>query len=106
MRILEFNVEKQRLTKKPGCDFSGLVAGTVGYLHAKFYFQNEWDKCSTKIARFWIGDEEHAKPLDADCCCEIPEEVLTGRKFEVSVIGAAPGYNIKTNKINVRQVVY
>lgn len=107
MRTLEFNVEKQRLNKKRDCDFSGLVAGTVGYLQAKFCFSNsEWAGCSTKVARFWLGEQEHAKCLDDNNSCVIPSEVLTGSKFEVSVIGAAPGYRIETNKITVRQEVY
>ena len=58
-----------------------------------------------KIARFWLGDEEHAKRLDENDSCEIPPEVLTSKKFEVSVLGAAPDYRIETNKITVRQVV-
>lgn len=107
MRILEFNVAKQRLTKKRGCDFSGLVAGSVGYLHAKFYFsENEWGECEKKVARFWIDKQEHAKLLDQNNSCVIPPEVLTGKRFEVSVIGAAPGYKIETNKTNVRQEVH
>lgn len=107
MRILEFNVVKQRLTKKQTCDFSGLVAGSVGYLHAKFYFsENEWRDCIKKIARFWIDKQEHAVELSQDNRCEIPPEVLTGKKFEVSVMGVAPGYKIETNKINVRQEVH
>lgn len=107
MRILEFNVAKQRLMKKRDCNFSGLVAGSVGYLHAKFYFsENEWGNCSEKIARFWLDDCEHAVRLDKANSCEIPNEVLTGKKFEVSVIGAAPGYQIETNKISVRQEVH
>ena len=105
MRILEFNVDKQRLSKRPGCDFSGLVAGSVGYLQAKFYFQDDWNRCSTKIGRFWLGDEEYAKKLDDNNSCEIPPEVLTSKKFEVSALGAAPDYRIETNKISVRQVV-
>ena len=107
MRILEFNVAKQRLTKKRDCNFSGLVAGSVGYLHAKFYFsENEWGNCSDKIARFWIDGQEHAVRLDNANVCVIPPEVLTGKKFEVSVLGAASGYRIETNKINVRQEVH
>ena len=107
MRTLEFNVSKQRLTKKMGCDFSCLVAGSVGYLQAKFEFsEKEWSKCSTKIARFWIEEQEYAKCLDENNCCTIPPEALTGSKFGVSVIGAAPGYQIETNKIYVRQEVY
>ena len=106
MRILEFNVNKQRLTKKLDCDFRGLVAGSVGYLKAKFYFsENEWAGCISKIARFWLDGVEYAKLLDSNNCCVIPSEVLTGSKFEVSVLGAAPGYKIETNKIAVRQEV-
>lgn len=107
MRTLEFNVQKQRLKKKTSCDFSGLVAGSVGYLQAKFNFSNdEWSKCSTKIARFWIEEQEHAEFLDEADSCSIPPEVLTGSMFGVSVIGAAPGYKIETNRIYVRQGVY
>lgn len=107
MRILEFNVAKQRLTRKQSCDFSGLVSGSVGYLHAKFYFSdNEWNSCSDKVARFWIGEQEHAEFLDQNNSCVIPSEVLTGEEFKVSVIGVAPGYKIETNKIHIRQGVY
>lgn len=107
MRILEFNVDKQRLSKQQGCDFSGLVSGSIGYLQARFHFsENEWCKCSTKVARFWINDQEHAEILDANNSCVIPSEVLTGSKFEVSVLGVAPGYQIETNRINVRQEVH
>lgn len=107
MRILEFNVQKQRLTKKINCDFSGLVAGSVGYLRAKFYFsEEEWNKCSTRIARFWLDGKEEARTLDENNSCEIPPAVLTGSKFEVSVLGASTGYKIKTNKIKVRQGVH
>lgn len=107
MRILEFEIKKQRLMKKSTCDFSGLIAGSVGYLQAKFHFSDsEWSKCTDRVARFWLDNEEHAVLLSEDNCCTIPSEVLTGSKFEVSVIGAAPGYRIETNKINVRQGVY
>lgn len=107
MRILEFEVTKQRLKKKTTCDFSGLVAGSIGYLKAKFYFSKEdWDSCSQKVARFWIDDNEHAEFLNEDNSCEIPPEVLTGDKFKVSVLGVASGYSIETNKISVRQEVY
>lgn len=107
MRILEFEIEKQRLKKRQLCDFSGLVAGSVGYLQAKFYFsENEWGSCSDIVARFWIGDKEHAALLDKNNSCAIPPEVLTGDKFEVSILGVAPGYRIETNKISVRQEVH
>ena len=107
MRILEFNVAKQRISKKQDCDFNGLVAGSVGYLYAKFHFsEQEWAVCTNRIARFWIGEREYAKRLGEDNTCIIPPEVLTGKRFEVSVIGATSGYKIETNKINIRQEVY
>ena len=72
-----------------------------------FYFsQNDWSGCTTKVARFWIGDVEHAELLDDSGKCVVPSAVLTGSKFEVSVLGVAPGYRIQTNKIVVRQEVH
>lgn len=89
-----------------GCDFSGLVARSIGYLRAKFYLsKNEWDNCTTKIARFWIDDREHARMLDSNNSCDIPPEVLAGDTFAVSVLGVAPDYRIETNKIYVKQGV-
>ena len=105
MRILRFNVEKQRITKQKGCDFSGIVAGSVGYLRAKFEFSEEWNSCATKIARFWNGDNEHSAFLDANNECEIPPEALTARVFEVAIMGVAPSFKIETNKVKVRQGV-
>lgn len=105
-RILEFDVNKQRLTKKRSCDFSNIVAGSVGYLKAKFYFsQNEWRGCK-KAASFWMNEQEYAILLDENDSCNIPTEVLTGCKFSVSVTGARPDFKILTNKIKVRQEVY
>lgn len=105
MRTLEFNVNKQRLTKKSECDFSGIVAGSKNYLEAKFYFSPEWDECSRKVASFWNGDEEHAAFLNADNTCVIPHEALTSNKFSVSVIGVNSSYRIGTNRSKVNQEV-
>lgn len=104
-RILEFEVSKQRLTKKRGCDFSNIVAGTAGYLKAKFYFsQSEWRDCK-KAASFWINNEESAVLLDVNDTCLIPKEMLTDEKFLVSVTGMRSGYKITTNKVKVKQEV-
>ena len=105
MRILRFNVDKQHITKDKVCDFSGIVAGSIGYLYAKFHFSEDWDKCTTKIARFWIDEKEHSVILDSNNECEIPPEVLSGRIFKVSVMGVAPSFRINTNKTKVRQEV-
>lgn len=105
-RILEFDVNKQRLTKKRTCNFSNIVAGSVGYLKAKFYFShNEWEGCK-KAASFWMDEQEYAVLLDENDSCDIPPEVLTGYKFSVSVKGSRPYYKISTNKTTVRQEVY
>ena len=104
MRTLEFEVRQQRLLKKKGCDFTGLIAGSVGYLQAKFNFSGEsWSLCKNKIARFWINGTEYAVELNDDHTCTIPEEVLTGEEFYVSILGANIQYRIETNKCKVRQ---
>lgn len=106
MRLLEFKVDKQILRKQPGCDFSRIVANSVAYLRAKFYFSgDEWDDCK-KAATFWYADKEYSVLLDKDNTCLIPSEVLIGQVFYVSVTGATrDGLRIPTNKYKVRQEV-
>ena len=64
-RILKFKVKKQRLTRDRNCDFSNIVAGSVGYLRARFNLSSEWDDC-VKVASFWAEEngKEHAVYLD------------------------------------------
>ena len=104
MRVLSFNVDAQRISKDPDCDFSGLVPGSRNYLQARFSFSKEWDGC-VLVARFWRGNNEHAVFIK-DNMCEIPSEVLTGKTFAVSVIGQRGGLRIPTNKIYIRQEGY
>lgn len=102
MRTLEFHADGQLLRKAPGCDFSNIVPGSVGYLTAHFTFSAEWDGC-VKAASFWADGEEHATMLTKDACT-IPAAALVGRKFEVSVSGVGPnGYYIPTGHVTVRQ---
>lgn len=108
-RLLVFKVDKQVLSKQPGCDFSRIVAGSSGYLRAKFYFpKEEWLPCK-KVACFRVGGEngEYPVALDENCECDIPAEALVGNIFEVRVIGACPlnGYRIQTNWFKVKQEV-
>lgn len=105
MRELRFQACGQRLKKQTDCDFSGLVAGSEGYLRAKFEFSSEWDGCK-KAASFWIGEQEHGARLDSDNSCIIPPEALTGELFQVSVVGVKPGYKIVSTRTKVRQEVY
>lgn len=106
MRTLEFSVDKQMLRKKAGCDFSNIVAGTVGYLQAKFHFSNdEWTDCK-KVACFWINDNVYPVLLNDDDSCIIPSEVLKTNSFSVSVTGARSSeYRIETGKYKVKQEV-
>lgn len=107
MRILDFEVERQRVKRSQSCDFSGLVAGSVGYLRARFNFVgSDWQNCRAIVARFWIDDKEYATTLDKENGCEIPSEVLKEEKFAVSVLGANTAYRIETNKVYVRQEVH
>lgn len=103
MRVLEFNVNNQILAKNPSCDFGNIVPGTEGYLRARFSFSHEWDNCIL-IARFFRGNEEHACRI-VDNTCDIPPEVLTGRTFNVSVLGQRDNYRLTTNKILIVQEV-
>lgn len=104
MRTLEFTVDCQKVRKKSDCDFSGIVAGSVGFLRAKFYFSQEWSDCK-KAASFWVESQEHSVILDENDSCTIPAEALSTERFEVSVTGAKRGYKITTNKTKVRQEV-
>ena len=104
VRVLEFTVDKQRLTRTKGCDFSGIVARSVGYLKAKFHFSKEWDNCS-KVAGFCSNGEEYPVVLEDDACM-IPAEALLMDNFQVYVLGGKEdGYRIETTRIKVKQEV-
>lgn len=104
-RVLEFTVDKQRIIRNRDCDFSHIVAGSVGYLKAKFYFtSSEWKGCK-KAASFWLNDKESAVLLSRSDTCLIPTEALVGEKFEVSVTGMKDTFRITTNRTKVKQEV-
>ena len=107
MRLLEFQVNQQSLRKLPGCDFSGIVAGSSGYLRAKFHFAEDWNEYPKKAANF-VGEGEHAHavPLDENNECDIPTEVLTGSFFNVTVFGTNERQTITyTKEYKVKQEV-
>lgn len=101
MRTLAYKVSDQQLS--PIGDHSNIVAGSKGYLKAKFEFNSEWDGC-TKVASFFNNGNEYASILDTDESCEIPGEALTSNSFEVSVEGRKPGYRILSKRIKERQI--
>lgn len=64
MRILQFKVTGQNLSKDG--DFSGIVAGTKGYLYTEYNFDSEWDGCK-KAAVFLRCDKEYPVPIMDTC---------------------------------------
>ena len=104
MRTLVFNVKKQIIERAQSCDFSGLVAGTSGYLRAKFLFSDDWDGCA-KVAGFFSKDGKEFPPcvLDNNNICNIPEEALQYHEFKIRLYGKRNGYTITTQKIGIKQ---
>ena len=104
MRVLEFKVDKQSLKQDPNCDFTKIVAGSKNYLKAHFTFSDGWADYK-KAVSFWRGKEEYAFLLEDDTCM-IPEEVLVGRTFAVSILGMKDDITVPTNRVFVIQEVF
>ena len=105
MRVLEFKVDMQTLSKQPGCDFSNIVAGTNNYLVAKFNFTDEdWDGCE-KTVSFWINEHRIPVVLNENNECLIPHRVCQEKMVGVSVSGKRHRYSIQTNKYYFKQSV-
>lgn len=104
MRTLKFNVKGQAIEKDPNCDFSGIVAGSKGYLTALFSFDSDW-KAMNKVAVFSERDTKK-NVLITNNQCVMPEEVLTRRSFKIRVVGKnSKGAIVKTNEVVVKQEV-
>lgn len=103
MRVLEFKADGQTLTQAPGCDFTGIVAGSHGYLRARFRFSQEWAGCK-KVAVFTCRGKDYPVGL-RDNMCEIPAEALKASAVQVYVIGRRPGYEITTTVSAFPQIV-
>lgn len=100
MRVLDFTVSGQILKRLPTCDFSGIVAGSRGYLFARFHFSKDWAGCK-KVAVFSGADPV---PL-VNNMCEIPAEALTGSAVQLYLVGRRDGLNIETDKAAFAQTV-
>lgn len=105
MRNLYFHVEKQTISKNPGCDFSNIVAGTSGYLQAVFSFSTDWYR-TLKVAEFrrFQSDDPIPVPIINNRCM-IPSDILQGREWSLNVVGKNGDVRITTNKIKVSQEV-
>lgn len=85
MRLLDFVVDKQSICKSTNCDFTGLVAGTKGYLYARFGFSAEW-RSIKKVAVFKCDSGEYPVIIKHGMC-RVPDEVAAATSFKVTVIG-------------------
>lgn len=101
MRNLDFIVIGQALSRDQRCDFSGLVAGSTGYLRARFTFCKEWAGCK-KVAIFTCKGKGYPVPLEANMC-QIPAEALTGSPVQVRVFGRRPGFEVATGVVAFSQ---
>ena len=103
MRILDFIVTGQTLRRDPACDFSGITAGSTGYLFARFRFSAEWSG-RKKAAVFTASGKEYPVGIQ-DGMCEIPAEALAGRVVRVMVVGRRGLSTVPTDEIAFSQTV-
>ena len=104
MRTLVFTVKNQIIQRDISCDFSGLVAGTSGYLKAKFTFSESWNGCA-KVVGFFLKNGEELPPctLSNDNTCVIPTEALKHHEFSIVLYGKNKSYTITTRPITIKQ---
>lgn len=105
MRVLVFKVDGQTIYPNSLSEISGLVAGTSGYIKAKFLFSDDWNGCAKVVAFNSVeGEEFEPKALDSENSCYITEEALKYHEFEMRVIGKKNGgYTITTRPIRIKQ---
>lgn len=104
MRVLNFNVNGQKLQRNPKSDFSGIIRGSKGYLQCGFNLSKEWKGCRV-AASFWYYEKEIDGAPVIGGSCTIPDSVTDYREFEVSLVGIRDRYRITTNRVKVEQEV-
>lgn len=99
MRMLKFAVEGQKLSKQG--DFTGVTAGSKGYLHCRFELSDpEW-LMAKKIAVF---NDEYAVAVSAEGECAVPDEVTDGKCFKVYLAVQNGKTRMVTNRVLIEQV--
>lgn len=103
MRILKFEANGQKLQKESGCDFSGIVPGTSGYLKASFSFSSEWSGM-VKVAEFrkYVCDDPVSVAIINNECM-VPTEVTGGKAWYIKVIGKKGDVIIPTGNCKIKQ---
>ena len=98
-RMLKFAVEGQQLAKHG--NFTGVTAGSKGYLRCRFEQSDpEW-LMAKKIAVF---NDEYAVTVSAEGECAVPDEVTDGKSFKVYLAGQNGKTRMITNKVLIEQV--
>lgn len=104
MRTLYFKVDGQNLYANSAADVSGLVAGTSGYIRARFLFSEAWKGCAKVVAfKSVSGEEFEPQKLDNENSCYIPDSALACHEFDMNVLGRGKGYTIVTRPVRIRQ---
>lgn len=99
MRRLLFSVDGQHLAKQG--DFTGVTAGSKGYLRCRFALSDpEW-LMAKKIAVF---NDEYAVTVSAEGECAVPDEVTDGKCFKVYLAGQNGKTRMVTNRVLIEQV--
>lgn len=99
MRRLLFTVDGQNL-RKAG-DFTGITAGSKGYLCCHFGTTDYDWLGAKKVAVF---NDETAVALDGSMECMVPDEVTDGKSFKVQLIGQRGNVRLKTGAVLIEQV--
>ena len=99
MRRLLFTVDGQSL-RKAG-DFSGITAGSRGYLCCHFGTADYDWLGAKKVAVF---NDKAAVALDGSMECMVPDEVTDDRSFKVQLIGQRGTVRMTTNAVLIEQV--
>ena len=95
VRTLEFVIDGQRLKKDPNCNFSGIVAGSKGYLTCHFTFSSEW-KGLNKAVIFKDGDKKIYEPIKYDAC-KVPDEITDSSRIHIQIAGKDDAMFLQTN---------
>lgn len=104
MRVLNFNVNGQKLQRDHESDFTGIIQGSKGYLQCGFNLSREWAGCKIAASFYRFGQEIDAAPVIGGNCI-IPDSVTDYREFELSLVGVHKGYRITTNRVKIEQEV-
>ena len=103
MRVLNFRLKGQSLQKTG--DFSGIMAGSKGYLKCRFRADDTDWSMAKKVAIFC---DELYVALDASGECMVPDKATEGKSFKVQMAGqvTGPGGSVRmlTNPVLVEQV--